>query len=117
MVQLVYYDWQSYFSVLFPCSLRDLSDGRNPYGHNYSITEYPYYRCAKMLTSLFSFCLPLALSGVFPQDEYPEEVSTDEDDDEMFGSRKRMKRGRALEEEESSPPKKRKGTSNSLFIH
>lgn len=70
-----------------------------------------------MLTSLFSFCLPLALSGVFPQDEYPEEVSTDEDDDEMFGSRKRMKRGRALEEEESSPPKKRKGTSNSLFIH
>ncbi|XP_037344472.2 ribosomal RNA processing protein 1 homolog B isoform X2 [Pungitius pungitius] len=29
--------------------------------------------------------------GIFPQDEYPEEVSTDEDDD-MFGSRKRMKR-------------------------
>ncbi|XP_014019811.1 ribosomal RNA processing protein 1 homolog B isoform X2 [Salmo salar] len=50
--------------------------------------------------------------GVFPQDEYPEEVSTDEDDDEMFGSRKRMKRGRALEEEESSPPKKRKGKKN-----
>lgn len=108
----MYSDWQSYFSVLFPCSLRDLSDGRNPYGHNYSITEYPYYRCAKMLTSLFSFCLPLALSGVFPQDEYPEEVSTDEDDDEMFGSRKRMKRGRGLgeEEEESSPAKKWKGT-------
>ncbi|KAM9484626.1 LOW QUALITY PROTEIN: uncharacterized protein ACWYII_005274 [Salvelinus alpinus] len=50
--------------------------------------------------------------GVFPQDEYPEEVSTDEDDDEMFGSRKRMKRGRALEEEESSPAKKRKGKKN-----
>ncbi|XP_066563192.1 ribosomal RNA processing protein 1 homolog A isoform X2 [Amia ocellicauda] len=32
--------------------------------------------------------------GVFPQDEYPEEVSTDEDDDEMFGSRKRLKRRR-----------------------
>lgn len=32
-----------------------------------------------------------SLSGIFPQDEYPEEVSTDEDDD-MFGSRKRMKR-------------------------
>uniref|UniRef100_A0A8C2YYY3 Ribosomal RNA processing 1 n=1 Tax=Cyclopterus lumpus TaxID=8103 RepID=A0A8C2YYY3_CYCLU len=30
--------------------------------------------------------------GIFPQDEYPEEVSTDEDDD-MFGSRKMMKRG------------------------
>uniref|UniRef100_A0A4W5KLR9 Ribosomal RNA processing 1B n=1 Tax=Hucho hucho TaxID=62062 RepID=A0A4W5KLR9_9TELE len=50
--------------------------------------------------------------GVFPQDEYPEEVSTDEDDDEMFGSRKRMKRGRALEEEESSPAKKCKGKKN-----
>uniref|UniRef100_A0A8C7FBY2 Ribosomal RNA processing protein 1 homolog B n=1 Tax=Oncorhynchus kisutch TaxID=8019 RepID=A0A8C7FBY2_ONCKI len=46
--------------------------------------------------------------GVFPQDEYPEEVSTDEDDDEMFGSRKRMKRGRGFgeEEAESSPAKK-----------
>ncbi|KAI3356612.1 hypothetical protein L3Q82_017817 [Scortum barcoo] len=30
--------------------------------------------------------------GIFPQDEYPEDVSTDEDDD-MFGSRIRMKRG------------------------
>ncbi|XP_029568168.1 ribosomal RNA processing protein 1 homolog B isoform X2 [Salmo trutta] len=49
--------------------------------------------------------------GVFPQDEYPEEVSTDEDDDEMFGSRKRMKRGRGFgeQEEESSPAKKWKG--------
>ncbi|KAF1382206.1 hypothetical protein PFLUV_G00141240 [Perca fluviatilis] len=38
--------------------------------------------------------------GIFPQDEYPEEVSTDEDD-EMFGSRKRMKRrGRRMEEED-----------------
>ncbi|TDH07246.1 hypothetical protein EPR50_G00121750, partial [Perca flavescens] len=38
--------------------------------------------------------------GIFPQDEYPEEVSTDEDD-EMFGSRKRMKRrGRRMDEEE-----------------
>lgn len=53
------------------------------------------------------------LSGVFPQDEYPEEVSTDEDDD-MFGSRKRMKRrgGRMEEEEEGAPAsKKSKGTS------
>ncbi|MGH0124808.1 UNVERIFIED_CONTAM: hypothetical protein FKN15_020043 [Acipenser sinensis] len=30
------------------------------------------------------------LNGIFPQDEYPEEVSTDEDDDELFGSRRRM---------------------------
>uniref|UniRef100_A0A3P9DE24 Ribosomal RNA processing protein 1 homolog B n=1 Tax=Maylandia zebra TaxID=106582 RepID=A0A3P9DE24_9CICH len=43
--------------------------------------------------------------GVFPQDEYPEEVSTDEDDD-MFGSRKRMKkRRRHLEEEEPAAKK------------
>lgn len=33
----------------------------------------------------------LCSSGIFPQDEYPEEVSTDEDD-EMFGSRKKKKR-------------------------
>ncbi|KAA8588466.1 hypothetical protein FQN60_001660, partial [Etheostoma spectabile] len=51
--------------------------------------------------------------GIFPQDEYPEEVSTDEDD-EMFGSRKRMKRrgGRVEEEEEDEgvpSAKKRKG--------
>ncbi|XP_051939018.1 ribosomal RNA processing protein 1 homolog A-like isoform X4 [Hippocampus zosterae] len=32
--------------------------------------------------------------GLFPQDGYPEEVSTDEDD-EMFASRKKMKRGNA----------------------
>ncbi|CAI5656986.1 unnamed protein product [Oreochromis niloticus] len=42
--------------------------------------------------------------GVFPQDEYPEEVSTDEDDD-MFGSRKRMKKRRHLEEEEPAAKK------------
>uniref|UniRef100_A0A8C7ND33 Ribosomal RNA processing protein 1 homolog A n=1 Tax=Oncorhynchus mykiss TaxID=8022 RepID=A0A8C7ND33_ONCMY len=49
--------------------------------------------------------------GVFPQDEYPEEVSTDEDDDEMFGSRKRMKRGRGFgeEEEEESGRGERRG--------
>uniref|UniRef100_A0A3Q3J7W6 Ribosomal RNA processing 1 n=1 Tax=Monopterus albus TaxID=43700 RepID=A0A3Q3J7W6_MONAL len=42
--------------------------------------------------------------GIFPQDEYPEEVSTDEDD-EMFGSRKRMKRGGAhVEEGEEETP-------------
>ncbi|KAM7407938.1 hypothetical protein PAMA_003608 [Pampus argenteus] len=48
--------------------------------------------------------------GIFPQDEYPDEVSTDEDD-EMFGSRKRMKRGGGFEEEEEGAPsaKKRKG--------
>lgn len=54
--------------------------------------------------------LCLSLSGVFPQDEYPEEVSTDEDDD-MFASRKRMKRGGRVEEDEEGAPasKKSKG--------
>lgn len=47
-------------------------------------------------------------SGIFPQDEYPEEVSTDEDDD-MFGSRKRMKRNRKNKEEvETGAPKSKK---------
>ncbi|XP_062288418.1 ribosomal RNA processing protein 1 homolog B-like [Scomber scombrus] len=50
--------------------------------------------------------------GVFPQDEYPDEVSTDEDDD-MFGSRKRMKRGgrHTGEEDDDGAPaaKKKKG--------
>lgn len=53
-------------------------------------------------------------SGVFPQDEYPEEVSTDEDDD-MFGSRKRMKRKRRnKEDDEAGSPttKKVKGVCN-----
>ncbi|XP_062257885.1 ribosomal RNA processing protein 1 homolog B-like isoform X3 [Platichthys flesus] len=48
--------------------------------------------------------------GIFPQDVYPEEVSTDEDD-EMFGSRKRMKRGcRPMDEDQKGTPaaKKRK---------
>ncbi|XP_068429223.1 ribosomal RNA processing protein 1 homolog B-like isoform X2 [Clinocottus analis] len=47
--------------------------------------------------------------GIFPQDEYPEEVSTDEDD-EMFGSRKRIKRGHMEDNEEGVPgAKKSKG--------
>lgn len=51
---------------------------------------------------------------MFPQDEYPEEVSTDEDDDEMFGSRRRLKKRKMswINEEdvdEGSKAKKRKG--------
>ncbi|XP_038150071.1 ribosomal RNA processing protein 1 homolog A-like [Cyprinodon tularosa] len=48
-------------------------------GHN----RQKLYKIIKVLRDLSQ--------GTFPQDEYPEEVSTDEDDD-MFGSRKRMKR-------------------------
>uniref|UniRef100_A0A3B3ZXR8 Ribosomal RNA processing 1 n=1 Tax=Periophthalmus magnuspinnatus TaxID=409849 RepID=A0A3B3ZXR8_9GOBI len=50
--------------------------------------------------------------GNFPQDEYPDEVSTDEDDDD-FGSRKRMKR-KHTEEEEEEPKKKAKGGGGCL---
>ncbi|KAM3607358.1 uncharacterized protein V6R79_006250 [Siganus canaliculatus] len=50
--------------------------------------------------------------GIFPQNEYPEEVSTDEDDD-SFGSRKRMKRrGHPVDEDEPPVNKKRKGKTN-----
>lgn len=52
----------------------------------------------------FCHCDMSLLSGIFPQDEYPEDVSTDEDD-EMFGSRKRMKRrGGNMEEDEEGTP-------------
>ncbi|XP_029981188.1 ribosomal RNA processing protein 1 homolog B isoform X2 [Sphaeramia orbicularis] len=48
--------------------------------------------------------------GIFPQDDYPEEVSTDEDDD-MFGSRKRVKRRfdemEGDDEEEGGPKSKK----------
>lgn len=64
---------------------------------------------------------PVPLSaGVFPQNEYPEEVSTDEDDD-MFGSRTRMKRGSGHtvedEEEEGAPAqKKSKGNATAVKV-
>lgn len=58
------------------------------------------------------------LSGIFPQDEYPEDVSTDEDDD-LFGSRKRMKRrgGRLEEVEEGVPASKKSKGISSLYIY
>lgn len=49
----------------------------------------------------------LFLTGIFPQDEYPEEVSTDEDDD-MFGSRKRMKRRGDMGDDDAPDSKKTK---------
>lgn len=53
----------------------------------------------------------LSLTGIFPQDEYPEEVSTDEDDD-MFGSRKRMKRRGHMAEDDAPESKKTKRMSD-----
>uniref|UniRef100_A0A665W6C0 Ribosomal RNA processing 1 n=1 Tax=Echeneis naucrates TaxID=173247 RepID=A0A665W6C0_ECHNA len=66
--------------------------------------------CRSTTSKLHHWGMSLLL-GIFPQDEYPEEVSTDEDD-EMFGSRKRLKRrGGHMEEDEegSSAAKKSKG--------
>ncbi|KAK2839391.1 hypothetical protein Q5P01_013131 [Channa striata] len=68
------------------------------------------YRIIKVLRDLNE--------GIFPQDEYPEEVSTDEDDD-MFGSRKRMKRSKPhMEEDEEGAPgaKKSKGKKRDTSI-
>lgn len=55
--------------------------------------------------------------GIFPQDEYPEDVSTDEDDD-MFGSRIRMKRrGDIVQNEDGVPAaKKSKGKKNASTL-
>uniref|UniRef100_A0A1A8F5Q7 Ribosomal RNA processing 1 homolog n=4 Tax=Nothobranchius korthausae TaxID=1143690 RepID=A0A1A8F5Q7_9TELE len=76
--------------------LLELASRSNTPGHN----RKKLYKIIKVLRDLSE--------GVFPQDEYPEEVSTDEDDD-MFGSRKRMKRSARREaEEEASATKKRK---------
>uniref|UniRef100_A0A8C4YYW0 Ribosomal RNA processing 1 n=1 Tax=Gadus morhua TaxID=8049 RepID=A0A8C4YYW0_GADMO len=52
-------------------------------GNSPSHNRQRLYKIIKILRDLSE--------GVFPQDDYPEEVSTDEDD-EMFGSRKRLKR-------------------------
>uniref|UniRef100_A0A671XT36 Ribosomal RNA processing protein 1 homolog B-like n=1 Tax=Sparus aurata TaxID=8175 RepID=A0A671XT36_SPAAU len=72
--------------LLFGLASRSGTPGRN---------RQRLYRIVRVLRDLSE--------GIFPQDEYPEEVSTDEDDD-MFGSRKRMKRtgGRGEDEEDGA---------------
>ncbi|XP_059199578.1 ribosomal RNA processing protein 1 homolog B-like isoform X2 [Centropristis striata] len=56
--------------------------------------------------------------GIFPQDEDEEEVSTDEDD-EMFGSRKRMKRGKGHieEDDEGVPAAKKRKKKDASTLH
>ena len=49
--------------------------------------------------------------GVFPQDDYPAEVSTDEDDDEMFGSRRKMRKRRRNREVETKEEAREEGES------
>ncbi|XP_036964909.1 ribosomal RNA processing protein 1 homolog B-like isoform X2 [Acanthopagrus latus] len=88
------FDYAGLADRLFGLASRSGTPGRN---------RQRLYRIIKVLRDLSE--------GIFPQDEYPEEVSTDEDDD-MFGSRKRMKRtgGRGEDEEDGAPTsKKRKG--------
>ncbi|XP_046903256.1 ribosomal RNA processing protein 1 homolog B-like [Hypomesus transpacificus] len=75
-----------------------------------SFNRQKLYKVIKMLRDLSE--------GAFPQDEYPEEVSTDEDDEEMFGSRKRMKREKGLgEKEEENAVKKLKGKTKNKSEH
>ncbi|XP_059895447.1 ribosomal RNA processing protein 1 homolog B isoform X2 [Gadus macrocephalus] len=77
-------------------------------GNSPSHNRQRLYKIIKILRDLSE--------GVFPQDDYPEEVSTDEDD-EMFGSRKRLKRksrrqaDEEEEEEEEVPTAKKKKKS------
>ncbi|XP_007542165.1 ribosomal RNA processing protein 1 homolog B isoform X1 [Poecilia formosa] len=80
--------------------LFELASRSNTPGHN----RHKLYRVIKVLRDLSE--------GIFPQDEYPEEVSTDEDDD-MFGSRKRMKRpARNEDDEEKGKPAGKKSKAD-----
>uniref|UniRef100_A0AAQ6A8F1 Ribosomal RNA processing 1 n=1 Tax=Amphiprion ocellaris TaxID=80972 RepID=A0AAQ6A8F1_AMPOC len=70
------FDYAALADKLFELARRNSTPGQN---------RQRLYKVIKVLRDLSE--------GVFPESEYPEEVSTDEDD-EMFGSRRRMKRGR-----------------------
>ncbi|XP_054643956.1 ribosomal RNA processing protein 1 homolog B-like [Dunckerocampus dactyliophorus] len=69
-----------------------------------SLNRQRLYKIIKVLRDLSE--------GIFPQDEYPEEVSTDEDDD-MFGSRKKMKKGRSIKGESGKKKSKPKQMEDS----
>ncbi|XP_028249253.1 ribosomal RNA processing protein 1 homolog B [Parambassis ranga] len=68
------FDYAGLADKLFEFASRSCTPGHN---------RQRLYKIVKVLRDLNE--------GIFPQDEYPEEVSTDEDD-EMFGSRKKKKR-------------------------
>ncbi|XP_061782272.1 uncharacterized protein [Nerophis lumbriciformis] len=75
------------------------------HSHTPSYNRQRLYKIIKVLRDLSE--------GIFPQDEYPEEVSTDEDDD-MFASRKKMKKRRRIEMESgknTSKPKQSEASS------
>ncbi|KAM6934119.1 ribosomal RNA processing protein 1 homolog B [Xenentodon cancila] len=83
------FDYGAVADRLFDVASRSGTPGRN---------RQRLYRIIKVLRDLSE--------GVFPEDEYPEEVSTDEDDD-MFGSRKRMKRSHGHTEDDEKATTKR----------
>ncbi|XP_008277655.1 ribosomal RNA processing protein 1 homolog B [Stegastes partitus] len=86
------FDYAALADNLFELAKRNSTPGQN---------RQRLYRIIKVLRDLSE--------GIFPESEYPEEVSTDEDD-EMFGSRKRMKRRRGHNEDNEAPAaKKSKG--------
>ncbi|KAM4560704.1 ribosomal RNA processing protein 1 homolog B [Fundulus diaphanus] len=80
------FDYAALADKLFEAASRSSTPGHN---------RQKLYKIIKVLRNLSE--------GIFPQDEYPEEVSTDEDDD-MFGSRKRMKRPAHKDKEEEGKP-------------
>ncbi|XP_031436159.1 ribosomal RNA processing protein 1 homolog B-like isoform X3 [Clupea harengus] len=74
-----------------------------------SRTQTPSHNRAKLYKLVKTF---RDLSeGVFPQDEGPEDVSTDEDDEEFSRKKKRKKRKQRPEDQEDAhtPPKRQKG--------
>uniref|UniRef100_A0A3P8UFA9 Ribosomal RNA processing 1B n=1 Tax=Amphiprion percula TaxID=161767 RepID=A0A3P8UFA9_AMPPE len=92
------FDYAALADKLFELARRNSTPGQN---------RQRLYKVIKVLRDLSE--------GVFPESEYPEEVSTDEDD-EMFGSRRRMKRGRGhVEGPEAPAAKKSKGKKKEAF--
>lgn len=91
--QVLQFNYAALADKLFELASRNSTPSRN---------RQRLYKIIKVLRDLNE--------GIFPQDEYPEEVSTDEDDD-MFGSRKRMKRGGGHMEDndEGVPGAKKRG--------
>uniref|UniRef100_A0A671XT42 Ribosomal RNA processing protein 1 homolog B-like n=1 Tax=Sparus aurata TaxID=8175 RepID=A0A671XT42_SPAAU len=87
------FDYAGLADRLFGLASRSGTPGRN---------RQRLYRIVRVLRDLSE--------GIFPQDEYPEEVSTDEDDD-MFGSRKRMKRTGGKKKETSTLNKQDKDSA------
>ncbi|KAK7938582.1 hypothetical protein WMY93_001908 [Mugilogobius chulae] len=83
------FDYEAVAAKLLQLSSRENTPSRN---------RHRLYKIIRVLRDLSQ--------GSFPQDEYPEEVSTDEDDDD-FGSRKRMKRMHTQEEEPEEEPEQK----------